>query len=261
MADDMKQTNISKYGSFARVYDTMMDNIPYTDWVKYIYEIMIKYECNPELVLDLGCGTGNISGILANKYDVIGIDISEDMLMIAKEKAKKADLDILYLQQDMTEFELYGTVGCIVSICDSINYITEEEDLLQVFKLVNNYLDPKGLFIFDLNTEYKFKNILGDNIFAKTYDNSAYIWENYYYEEEKINEYLLTLFIKEDNNYERYEETHYEKCYSIELIKKLLEIAGLKLEGVFEALTFDSTSNESERIYFVAREQQKELKK
>ncbi|MCT4542926.1 MAG: class I SAM-dependent methyltransferase [Vallitalea sp.] len=248
---------MSSYNSFAMVYDKFMSNVPYEMWTDYIIDLIHKYYIKePKLMLDLGCGTGNITRLLANKcYDMIGIDNSYEMLSVAKEKSKDTDGDILYLLQDMREFELYGTVDCIVSICDSINYILEEQDLLQVFKLVNNYLDPKGLFIFDLNTCYKYKNILNDNTFAETNDESAYIWDNYYYEEESINEYDLTLFIKDSNNsYHRYSETHHQRMYELSIIKKLLHEAGLEFVDCFNAFTFEEPNSMSERVYFIARE-------
>ena len=189
-------------------------------------------------------------------YDMIGIDIAEDMLAVAREKANDEEQNILYLLQDMREFELYGTVDCIISLFDSINYITQEEDLLEVFKLVNNYLEPKGLFVFDINTEYKFENILGSNTFAETNEKASYIWENYYDEEEKINEYYMNFFIKQQqgNFYEKFEEMHYEKAYSMEKVTSLLEKSGLKLLSVFDAFTFDKPRVDSERLYFVAQE-------
>jgi cyclopropane fatty-acyl-phospholipid synthase-like methyltransferase len=250
---------MASYNTFAQVYDQFMSNVPYEEWVDYILEIISKYNIDTKLILDLGCGTGNITQILASKgYDMIGVDNSYEMLSIAKDKARDAKLDILYLLQDMREFELYGTVDCIVSVCDSMNYILEESDLLQVFKLVNNYLDPKGLFIFDLNTEYKYNNILGDNTFAETYDNSSYIWENYYYEEEGINEYELTLFIKDkEDTYKRYCETHYQKKYDLDKIKELLEEAGLEYIDAFDAFTFNKPENVSDRVYIIAREKGK----
>lgn len=250
---------MSSYQTFATVYDQFMRDVPYEDWVEYIITIMNKYKAKPEIVLDMGCGTGNITRLFAKKgYDMIGIDNSIDMLSIAKDKAKKEQQDILYLQQDMREFELYGTVGCAISVCDSINYILDEEELVDVFKLVNNYLDPKGLFIFDMNTEYKYKNMLGNQTFAQNLEDSAYIWENYYYKEEKINEYELALFIKsEENTYNKFEETHYQKAYSNELIINLIEKSGLEFVAMFEALTFNQPNEESERVYFIAREKGK----
>ena len=139
------------YTSFAQVYDMFMDNVDYPAWSKYLIQLLKEYQVEDGLVLDLGCGTGNMTELLAKEgYDMIGVDNSEDMLEIASEKRAESGLNILYLLQDMREFELYGTVKAVVSICDSINYILEEDDLREVFSLVNNYLDPKGMFIFDL---------------------------------------------------------------------------------------------------------------
>lgn len=246
------------YKNFAYIYDILMKDVPYNDWIRYLEKIFQRFDHKPNTILDLGCGTGTITQLFAQKgYDPIGIDLSEDMLLISKEKAKKLELDILYIRQDITSFELYGTVDCIISLCDSLNYILNENELLQVFKLVNNYLEPKGLFIFDLNTEYKFKEIMAENIFAEAYEECAYIWDNYYYEDKKINEYILTLFIKEGKNYSRHEEIHYEKAYSIKTIEELVIKAGLKLEAVYNDNSFNEPDDKSERIYFVAREQGK----
>mgnify|MGYP000550357054 CR=1 FL=1 len=143
----------------SRVYDMFMDNIPYKEWCNYLTgRFKSNNEVDDGLVLELGCGTGNATRLLSDAgYDMIGVDNAPDMLEIALEKKEEEGQDILYLCQDMREFELYGTVKAIVSICDSMNYITEDEDLLEVFKLVNNYLDPEGVFIFDLNTVYKYE--------------------------------------------------------------------------------------------------------
>lgn len=249
------------YKSFARVYDMFMDNVPYEEWCEYLTGLLAEYGVTEGLVLDLGCGTGSLTELLAKKgYDMIGVDNSEDMLEIAVEKREKSGLDILYLMQDMREFELYGTVHAAVSICDSMNYIQEYEELVQVFSLVNNYLDPDGIFIFDCNTEYKYEELLADNVIAENREEGSFIWENYYYEDERINEYDLTLFIKEGEQYSKYEETHYQRCYSLEEIKSALECAGMKLEAVYDAFTKEAPRPDSERIYMIAREQGKKGK-
>lgn len=244
------------YESFASVYDIFMGDIEYSGWAEYIHNIWNRENFTPKLIADLGCGTGTISRIFAKEgYSVIGIDNSEDMLAQAKKKAQEEGLDILYLLQDMREFELYGTVNCIISLFDSLNYVIEEKELFKVFQLVNNYLHPGGLFIFDLNTEYKFETILGQNTFAQTTENAAYIWENTYDEAEKINEFYMNFFIKEKNGtYRREEEFHYEKAYSIDTILSLLSKSGLALCGVYDAYTFDAPKKDSERIYIVAKE-------
>ncbi len=250
---------MSIYNSFADVYDIFMDNIPYDEWVDFIEKIWDKYNLKPQLVCEIGCGTGNITQRLANKnYDMIGIDLSQDMLMVARDKNYDNETNILYLGQDMRSFELYGTVDCILSICDSLNYIKTEADLLKVFKLVDNYLDPQGLFVFDLNTKHKFKNVYGNNTFTDITEKGAYIWENNYNEETAINEYNVTFFLKdeEESFYHKYEEFHEEKAHDIETVKALLEEAGLKVEGVFGE-NFEEYSESQERVYIVAREQKK----
>lgn len=248
---------MSIYENFAEVYDTFMQDVLYEEWVEYIEEIFKHFNIKPNLIAELGCGTGNICNKLAKKgYELIGIDNSFQMLTKAKEKANKENLNVLYLEQDMREFELYGTVDCILSICDSINYILEENELLKVFKLVNNYLEPQGIFIFDINTVYKFKNILSTNTFSETTETSAYTLENYFDENEMINEFYTNFFIKDksSNFYHRFEEIHYEKAYTIEKIKYLIEKAGLKLLGVYNELTLEAPKSNSERVFFVAKE-------
>lgn len=247
---------MASYESFARVYDLFMDNIPYEEWCEYLHGLLKCYGVEEGLVLELGCGTGSMTELLAQKgYDMIGVDNSMEMLEIAMEKRDESGNDILYLLQDMREFELYGTVGAVVSVCDSMNYITEEEDLLEVFRLVNNYLDPNGVFIFDLNTMFKYEELLGDNVIAENREESSFIWENWYDEETQINEYDLTLFIEnEDGLYEKYEETHYQKAYEINRVCELIEEAGMKVEAVYDAFTTAEPHEESERVYIVARE-------
>ena len=224
------ESNMESYTSFAEVYDQFMDNVPYEAWADFLQEILQKEEIRDGLVLDLGCGTGSMTEALAARgYDMIGVDNSEEMLEIAMEKRVETGHDILYLQQDMQAFELYGTVRAVISVCDCVNYLTDPEELEEVFRLVNNYLDPEGIFIFDFNTQYKYRELLGDTTIAENRENASFIWDNYYYEEEKINEYELTLFIREEGEecYRRYQETHFQRAYTLEEIRELLTRAGL----------------------------------
>lgn len=247
------------YTSFASVYDTFMDNIPYEEWSDYLIQTLQEYGIEDGLLLDLGCGTGSITQLLADAgYDMIGVDNSEEMLEIAMEKKESSGRDILYLLQDMREFELYGTVRGIVSVCDSVNYILDEEELTEVFRLVNNYLDPEGIFIFDFNTTHKYRDILGDSTIAEARDECSFIWDNYYYEDEGINEYELSLFIQErEDLYRRYQETHLQKAYEIEIIKMLLEKAGMEFVACYDAFTKEPVQDDSERICVIAREKGK----
>lgn len=189
------------YTSFAYVYDTFMDNVPYGEWARHIREKLCEHGVTDGIVLDLGCGTGTMMERLAGYgYDMIGVDNSEEMLELAMEKKTESGYDILYLLQDMRGFELYGTVRAVVSVCDSVNYITEPDELEEVFRLVNNYLDPKGIFLFDFNTVHKYRDVIGDSTIAEDRGVCSFIWDNRYYEKEQINEYDLTLFIAEDFN-------------------------------------------------------------
>lgn len=245
------------YTSFAEVYDTFMDNVPYEEWAEYLAELLQEYDIEDGLVLDLGCGTGSLTEILATKgYDMIGADGSAEMLEIAMEKKAQSGHDILYLLQDMREFELYGTVRAVVSVCDCVNYITDEKELEQVFRLVNNYLDPEGVFIFDFNTEYKYKEILGEQTIAEDREDCSFIWDNYYYEDESMNEYELTLFIKEQdsNLYRKYQEMHYQKAYTLDAMRELVEWSGLEFVTAYDAYTRKAPTETSERICVVARE-------
>lgn len=247
------------YTSFAQVYDLFMDNVPYEEWSEYIISLLTEAGIKDGLVADLGCGTGKMTRLLSKAgYDMIGIDNSGEMLEIAKEHQYEEDDGILYLLQDMREFELYGTVRAVISICDSMNYLLEKEDLLTVFKLVNNYLDPKGLFIFDLNTRYKYETLLGETTISENREEGSFIWDNYFDEEEGINQYDLTLFIREEGDlYRKYEETHFQRVYELETVKRLLKEAGLMFVAAYDAFTKEPVREDSERIYIIAREQEK----
>lgn len=247
------------YSDFAQVYDTFMDETPYEKWCDFLVETLEKYQVPKGLVLDLGCGTGTLTEMLAEKgYDMIGVDNSAGMLSIAMEKREKSGKDILYLLQDMREFELYGTVGAVVSVCDSLNYLLEEEELIRTFELVNNYLDPGGIFIFDFNTVYKYREIIGDAVIAENREDCSFIWENYYHDEEEINEYELTIFVREQEDlFRKFEESHYQRGYRLEQMKQALQKAGMEFVAAMDAETHQKADENSERIYCIAREKGK----
>ena len=185
---------------------------------------------------------------------MIGIDNSMEMLQIARSKEKPGDESILYLQQDMREFELYGTVAGIVSICDSMNYIQTQADLLKVFKLVNNYLDIGGVFIFDMNTVHYYRDVLADNVICDNREDCCLIWENSYDRRSGRNRFDLTMFFTEGPNlYRKYEETHIQRAYAIQDIKKLLDRAGLELLSCLRAFSDRRACEKDERVYFAAR--------
>ena len=275
------------YTDFAQVYDTFMDDTPYEEWCDYLVELLEKHRRDGDLaetekdvgnivsdnndvdvinknlqqernsILDLGCGTGTLTELLARRgYDMIGVDNSQEMLQIAMDKRSRSGLDILYLLQDMRSFELYGTVGAVISVCDSINYLLEDEDVVKTFQLVNNYLFPEGVFIFDFNTVYKYEIVRGDATIAENRDNCSFIWENYFHEAEQINEYDLTVFVQEneaDDIYRRFRETHYQRGYCLEQMQDYLSKAGLVFMEAIDADTHREVTDVSERVYVVAR--------
>lgn len=244
------------YEDFALVYDRFMDETPYEEWCQFVVGRLKQDQITDGILLDLGCGTGSMTELLAKQgYDMIGVDLSDSMLDIAMEKRAQSGHNILYLQQDMREFELYGTVRAVICLCDSLNYLLKEDDLLTTFKLVNNYLDPNGLFIFDFNTVYKYETVIGDSTIAENREDCSFIWENYYTAEDQINEYDLTIFVKQQKDlFRKFTETHLQRGYTMETMKRLVEQSGLIFVEALDADTHGSVTETSERIYVIARE-------
>ena len=286
------------YTDFAEVYDEFMDNTPYEEWCSRLVQIIDKYgiskpvravsgthgmqemvqneaqetdqdgtEVSEEeqalasernLVLDLGCGTGTLTELMADAgYDMMGIDMSYDMLQIAMDKQAQSGHDIMYLCQDMRELELYCTVGTVICICDSINYVLEEEEVIETFRRVNNYLFPKGLFIFDFNTDYKYAEVIGDTTIAENREDCSFIWDNFYDEESHINEYDLTIFVREDEEmdvFRRFQETHFQRGYNLQEMMHFVKAAGLEFVAAIDADTDDEVTEVTERVLMVCRE-------
>ena len=246
------------YSSFAQVYDMFMDNVPYEEWSRYLIGLLREYGIEDGLVADLGCGTGKITRLLSDAgYDMIGVDNAAEMLEIAREIQEDEERDdIWYLLQDMRELELSGEVNAMVSICDSMNYILEEEDLKEVFLRVKEYLQTGGIFIFDMNTLHKYRDMIGETTIAENRDEGSFIWDNYFYDDEMVNEYELTLFIREEKGlFRKYEETHYQRAYELDTVKRLIEEAGLKFVTAYDAFTKEPVNRDSERMYIIARKE------
>lgn len=250
------------YTDFASVYDIFMDNTPYQEWSQFVVDTLRREGIRDGIVLDLGCGTGNMTQLLSEAgYDMIGIDLSGEMLNVAMEKRDKSGEHILYLQQDMREFELYGTVKAVICICDSLNYLLEEDEIRETFRLVNNYLDPGGLFLFDFNTVYKYETVIGERTIAENRDECSFIWENFYYSDEQINEYDLTVFVRaadenapeEKTLFRRFTEVHYQRGYTLETIRRLLEESGLTFLEAGDGDGGPQVTQESERIIVLAK--------
>lgn len=256
------------YTDFAGVYDIFMDETPYGEWADFLASLIERYgvsrpassafgEAERNLVLDLGCGTGTLTELLYRKgYDMIGVDNSEDMLNAALAKREKTGSEILYLCQDMRELDLYSTVGTVVCVCDSINYLLEDDEVEDTFALVDNYLYSGGIFIFDFNTVYKYEKVIGDTTIAESREECSFIWENYYHEEGRINEYDLTIFVKEGEEglFRRFTETHFQRGYTLQEMTAFVEKAGMEVILTLDADTHKEPGEDSERIYVVARE-------
>ena len=246
------------YLAIAGVYDKLNKEIDYSKWASFFEDCFKKYGKNkPEIILDLACGTGRMTCEMASRgYDMIGVDGSVDML---SEAYSKDTSGILYLCQDMRELELYGTVGATLCCLDSLNYLTEDGDLEKVFSLVHNYSDPDALFLFDVNSEYKFENIYSDNSYIledENEDGGAIFcgWQNSYDKESKICNFYLSVFEEGENGeYYRADEEQRERCYTVDEIKKALENNRFELVDVFADTDFSAVEENSERLYFVAR--------
>lgn len=246
------------YQGFAESYDLFMDNIPYDMWHAYLHRLLQEYGVDQGIVVDLACGTGSMTcRLAADGYDMIGIDQSCEMLDIAR---KKCPDHVLLLQQDMRELDLYGSASAFVCVCDGMNYLLQEEDLRAVFRRVSLFLDPDGIFVFDLKTEHFYSRHLGNRTMTDHREDATLIWENEYHADTGINEYLITIYQQVDPKrdlFERVEEYHQQRAYSTGEVQRALQDEGLQLEAVYEAFTRNLPDCESERLYFIARKTEK----
>ncbi len=231
-----------------------MKDVNYGKWADYIEELFKRNNSRPSMVLDLGCGTGSFCTEMAGRgYEMIGVDLSPEMLSCAKAKALEKKLDILYLNQDITCFELYGTVDAMVCLMDSLNYVTYKNDLKRVFKLANTYLNPGGLFIFDLNSRYKLEHILGNNVFYSNDPDVSYIWQNSFDKSKGICRFDLTFFVDGSGLYKRFDEEHYERAYDVKEMRETVISAGLSFISAYHEFSFKAPVKSSERIFFICR--------
>jgi SAM-dependent methyltransferase len=273
---------MESYTDFAEVYDEFMDETPYEEWCERLIWLIKKYGISRpgseipsgnlseeekalfserNLILDLGCGTGTLTELLAEAgFDVMGIDMSADMLQVAMDKREESGHDIMYLCQDMRELELYCTVGTVICVCDSINYVLEDEEVIETMRRVNNYLYPEGIFIFDFNTTYKYAEVIGDTTIAENREDCSFIWDNFYDEVSHINEYDLTIFVREEAEMEvfrRFQETHYQRGYDLQEMLHFVQEAGLEFVMAMDADTEAEVTDTTERVLMVCREKGK----
>lgn len=246
------------YTSLAPVYDRLNADINYAEWADYIerqFELYAKK--SPVSVLDLACGTGSMTVELARRgYDMTGIDLSEDMLAVAR---RKCDLErfrhsVLLVSQDMSQFELYGTVDAVVCCLDSLNYLTRTDELYRTFAHVHNYLEPDGLFVFDMNAPAKFERVYGENAYVLEDEGIFCAWQNHYNTKTKLCDFYLGIFTENsDGTWTRHDEAQRERCYSLRTLKRLLDETGFELCSLVSDFDGSPATGDTERWYFTAR--------
>ncbi len=246
------------YSSLAPVYDRLNSEVDYEGWADHIERQFAAYaKKKPVSVLDLACGTGSVTAILARRgYDMTGIDLSEDMLAVARAKCDSGHFphSVLLIKQDMAEFELYGTVDAIVCCLDSLNYLTKTDDLHRTFLHVHNYLESDGLFVFDMNAPAKFENVYAQNSYILEDEGVFCAWQNDYNEKTKMCDFYLSIFTEnKDGTWARYDEVQRERCYSLRTVKKLLSDSGFELCSVASDFEGTPADSDTERWYFTAR--------
>ncbi|MBC8589379.1 class I SAM-dependent DNA methyltransferase [Paratissierella segnis] len=243
---------MNSYNEFATIYDELMNDFDYKRWADYIESIFEFYHKKPNKILEMACGTGNLTYQLAKRtYNLVAFDLSSEMLTKAYEKLYRFK-NVKLLNQDMTSFELNKKFDSIISICDSINYILDIKDLFCTFTNVYNHLEEDGIFIFDINSFYKLEKIIGNNIFIEDRDDVFYTWQNEFNCYNNICSFYLTFFINKDDRYYRFDEEHEERAYNVEEITDILYKIGFKKIEYFDCFTFNKINPDTERINFIA---------
>lgn len=242
------------YNNFAFVYDELMWDVDYKKRTAYLMKLFKKYGAAPTLLLDLACGTGGFSAEFAKLgTEVIGVDMSEEMLSIARENSAERGLDVLFLCQKAEELDLYGTVDGAICCLDSLNHITDYKTLCEALEKVSLFLEEGKLFIFDVNTEYKHKEVLGDNIFVIDRDNIYCVWANNYSSKNNMVEISLDFFVKDGESYQRSCEQFFERAYTKQELEKALSKAGLEILEIFDDMSENPLNDKSQRAIYVTR--------
>lgn len=245
---------MSGYKSFAYFYDRLIANVDYAAMAARIDGYVSQFGGRKGILLDLACGTGSLSEEMARLgYDVIGVDGSYDMLNAALDKKFESGLNIQYLCQDMREIDMYGTIDVAVCTLDSLNHLPSEEDVQKVFERVSLFAFPDGMFIFDVNTPYKHREVLADNAFIYSFDDLYCGWQNEYNKTDSSVTIYLDFFEKTESGYDRYSESFCEICIPLKRVEEMLKNAGFEILGVYDDYTEREVTDTSERAVYVCR--------
>lgn len=242
---------MDSYGKFAEIYDKLMTDFDYIRWMEYMEEIFHQYNKKPRNILEMACGSGNLTEQLCKRrYNVMAFDLSEEMLLKAQEKIGRKP-NVKFTHQNMTNFKYNQKFDAVLSICDSINYLIKAGEFEKTITNVYNHLENEGIFIFDINSEYKLRNIIGENTFVTDENDVFYVWENEI-EDDVVNFYINFFVKNEKGSYDRFQEVHKEKIYASENIKNLLLKTGFSKVALFDAFTMNEPTQSTERINIVA---------
>lgn len=248
------------YERFAYVYDNLMQDAPYPLWVDFLERASKAYNIEGKKVLELACGTGELSILLAKKgYEVTGVDLSSDMLFVAQEKAQKENVQIYLFEQDMSELEGLGTFDLVTIFCDSLNYLTTPQEVQNTFKGIHSHLKNGGLLLFDVHSIYKMEEIFKNRTFAHVDEEIAYIWDCFPGEHKLSVEHELTFFIKDrqSEKYDRFEELHKQRTYTLDEYSMWLTEAGFSILEITADFSPHLPSKDSERIFFICQKNKK----
>ncbi len=244
---------MSGYRIFSQFYDNLTFNVDYEKRAEYIQSVLSLWKHEPGLALDLACGTGSLTVALKQRgWDIFGVDGSQDMLSAAMDKAYDKGLQILFLCQQMEKLDLYGTIDTCVCTLDSLNHITDKATLQTALDQVALFMNPGGLFVFDVNTVYKHREILGNNTFVYDTDEVYCVWQNSL-KENNIVSIELDLFEKSDGVYTRHTEHIRERAYERDELRQMLAKAGFETLAVYRDMTTEPLEADSDRAVFVAR--------
>ncbi|MBR4201166.1 MAG: methyltransferase domain-containing protein [Oscillospiraceae bacterium] len=248
------------YGFFAQYYDALTKNVCYPERAEALNRLIEKWmrpDMPEHILLDLACGTGSLSEAFARRgWDVIGVDCSEEMLSEALDKKYDSGLPIQYLRQDMRRLDLYGTIAVTVCALDSLNHLQSSGDVRRVMERVNLFSEAGALFLFDLNTEYKHRQLLADQCFVYELPDAVCVWQNHLRENEPECPVTIRLDFfahTEGRHYVRETEEFTERIWQPETVRRLLAETGFTLLEVLDGDSYDTPTNLTQRLLYIAR--------